>query len=424
MTSSVIILIVCLFLSMFFSGTETAVTAASEALIHEKEKKGDRNAALLLELKQKPDRFLSMILFGNNVVNIAATAVTTSICIRVFGNHWGIFVSTFVVSFIVLIFCEIFPKTVAIRYPNSVSLLFAPVLWGLTFVLAPLIIFFNTLVKSVMRIFGLFKEEKNQADEKTELRGVIDLHKDKALRNESNMLKSVLDLSEVSVQDVMTYRNKIVSFDADLSVKELIDKLIDCPYTRVPLWREKPSNIVGILHTKLLLRNIQTHEGKLNDFDIMKATTKPWFILETTSLLNQLQAFRRKREHFAIVVDEYGVIQGIITLEDVLEEIVGDIMDETDHPFEAQMHYETQQDGSVIVDGSTSIRDINRTFGWDLPDEEASTLAGLLMYESERIPQEGAIYSFFGFGFKVLKKTGNRITRIAITPPEDESSEE
>ncbi len=420
MTFSIVILIICLFLSMFFSGAETAVTAASEALIHEKEKKGNKNASLLLELKQKPDRFLSMILFGNNVVNIAATAVTTSICISVFGNHWGIFVSTFIVSFIVLIFCEIFPKTVAIRYPNSVSLLFAPVLWGLTFVLSPLIIFLNTLVRSVMRVFGLLKEEKNHTDEKTEIRGVIDLHKNNALRNESNMLKSVLDLSEVYVQDVMTYRNKIISFNADLSVRELVDKLIDCPYTRIPLWRDKPSNIIGILHTKLLLRALHTHDGNINDFDIAKATTTPWFILETTSLLDQLQAFRRKREHFAIVVDEYGVIQGIITLEDVLEEIVGDIMDETDHPMESQMRYQTQPDGSVIIDGSTSIRDINRMFGWDLPDNEASTLAGLLMYESERIPQKGAVYSFYGFGFKVIEKVGNRITRIAIIPPEKE----
>ena len=242
MTSSIIILVVCLFLSMFFSGAETAVTAASEALIHEKERKGNKNATFLLELKQKPDRFLSMILFGNNVVNIAATAVTTSICISLFGNHWGIFVSTFIVSFIVLIFCEIFPKTVAIHHPNAVSLLFAPVLWGLTLILSPLIIFLNTLVKSVMRIFGLLKDEKSALDKKTELRGVIDLHKDKSLRNESNMLKSVLDLSEVYVEDVMTYRNKIVSFDIDLPIEELIDKLIDCPYTRVPLWREKPSN--------------------------------------------------------------------------------------------------------------------------------------------------------------------------------------
>ena len=182
------------------------------------------------------------------------------------------------------------------------------------------------------------------------------------------------------------------------------------------MWRDKPSNIIGILHTKLLLRSIhsfqeQTELFDIENFDIMEATTKPWFILETTSLLDQLQAFRRRREHFAIVVDEYGIIQGIITLEDVLEEIVGDIVDETDKPQEAQMRFTSQPDGTVIVDGSTSIRDLNRAFGWDLPDEEASTLAGLLMYESERIPQKGAVYSFFGFGFKVLDKKANRIIK-------------
>lgn len=416
MTSSIIILILCLVLSMFFSGTETAVTAASEPLLYEKEKKGDKKATLLLELKQKPDRFLSMILFGNNVVNIAATAVTTSLCIRLFGDHWGIFVSTFIVSFIVLIFCEIFPKTVAIRHPNSLSLFFAPILWGLTFVLSPLLIFLNTVVKSVMRILGLLGKEESLSDEKTEIRGVINMHKDSSLRSESNMLNSVLDLSEVSVQDIMTYRNKITSFDADLPIKELIDKIINCPYTRVPLWQNKPSNIVGVLHTKLLLRALHTYQGDIDNFNVMSATTQPWFVLETTSLLDQLQSFRRRREHFAIVVDEYGVIQGIVTLEDLLEEIVGDIMDETDHPQESQMRYTSQPDGSVIVDGGTSIRDLNRTFGWELPDDEASTIAGLLMYKSERIPQQGNTYLFFGFGFKVLETNKNRIVRICITP--------
>ena len=423
MTVSVIILILCLFLSMFFSGSETAVTAASEALIHEKERKGDKKAALLNDLKQKPDRFLSMILFGNNVVNIAATAVTTSLCIGLFGGKWGVFVSTFIVSFIVLIFCEILPKTIAIHRPNTVSLLFAPVLWGLTFILSPLIIFLNTLVKSVIRIFGLLKDEKMATDEKTEIRGVIDLHKNTGLKSESNMLKSVLDLSEVSVHDVMTYRDKIVSLDADMPISELTDKIVNCPYTRIPLWKDTPSNIVGILHTKLLLRALHTFKGDMSNFDVSLATTRPWFILETTSLLDQLQAFKRRHEHFAIVVDEYGVIQGIITLEDLLEEIVGDIMDETDHPLEAQMYCSLQPDGSVIVDGSTSIRDLNRRFGWELPDDEASTIAGLLMYESERIPAKGTDYSFFGFGFKVLETNKNRITSICVTPPKEDGEE-
>ena len=423
MIFSVIILIICLLLSMFFSGTETAVTASSEALMHEMEKKGNKNAKAVKKLKNNPDRFLSMILFGNNVVNIAATAITTSLCIAFFGDKWGVFLSTFVVSFVVLIFCEIFPKTVAIYNPNTIALFVSPFLSFLTVILSPMLMFFNAVVKNVMKIFGLLKHEKFGGGEKTELRGAIEMHQSPEIKNETNMLKSVLDLSEVSVGDVMTYRNKIVSLDVSLPTEELIEQVLTCPYTRVPLWKDRKTNIVGILHTKLLLRALHSHKGERKKFDIMSAVTQPWFVLETTSLLDQLQAYRRRHEHFAIVVDEYGVVQGIVTLEDILEEIVGDIMDETDHPSENQTTFICDTNGNVAVDGATSIRDLNRHFGWDLPDEEASTIAGLLLYESERIPHKGASYSFHGFGFKVLDKKGNRITNILITPPEKEKEE-
>jgi Mg2+/Co2+ transporter CorB len=364
-----------------------------------------------------------MILFGNNVVNIAATAITTSLCITFFGDKWGVFLSTFVVSFVVLIFCEIFPKTVAIRNPNSIALFVAPIISFLTIILAPMLLFLNTLVKNIMRAFGLLRQEKLGGGEKTELRGAIEMHQSPEMKNETNMLKSVLDLSEVSVGDVMTYRNKIVSLDVSLPVEQLIEQVLTCPYTRVPLWKDKKTNIIGILHTKLLLRALHSHKGERKNFDIMTAVTQPWFVLETTSLLDQLQAYRRRHEHFAIVVDEYGVVQGIVTLEDILEEIVGDIMDETDHPNESQTLFIADTNGNITVDGSTSIRDLNRHFGWELPDEEASTIAGLLLYESERIPHKGASYSFYGFNFKVLDKKGNRITRILIVPPQKEKEE-
>ena len=424
MTFSVIILIICLFLSMCFSGTETAVTASSDAIIHELEKKGNKNAKKVKKLKNHPDRFLSMILFGNNVVNIAATAITTSLCIAFFGDKWGVFLSTFVVSFVVLIFCEIFPKTVAIRNPNSIALLVAPTVSFLTFILSPMLLFLNTLVKNIMKVFGLLKHEKLGGGEKTELRGAIEMHQSPEMKNETNMLKSVLDLSEVSVGDVMTYRNKIVSLDVSLPPEELIEQVLTCPYTRVPLWKDRKTNIIGILHTKLLLRALHSYKGDRKKFDIMSAVSQPWFVLETTSLLDQLQAYRRRHEHFAIVVDEYGVVQGIVTLEDILEEIVGDIMDETDHPSESQNTFICDANGNVTVDGATSIRDLNRHFGWELPDEEASTIAGLLLYESERIPHKGASYTFYGFGFKVLDKKANRITSIRITPPEQEKEKE
>lgn len=420
MTTSFILLGLCLFLSFFFSGTETAFTASSDALLHEMEKKGNKKAALVNKIKKKPDRFLGVILFGNNVVNIAATAITTSICIAILGPKLGVFVSTFVVSFVVLIFCEIMPKTIAIYRPNSISLLTSPVVAFLTFLLAPFIIFVNTVVKAFMRLLGLLHQEKIAGSQKTELRGVLNMQTDKNIQSEKNMMKSVLDLSEVSVGDIMTYRSKIVSFNVHTPMEKLLPEIAKCPYTRIPLWDNRKNNIVGILHTKLLLRALQSYQGDIKNFDVMSATQTPWFILETTSLLDQLHSFRRRHEHFAIVVDEYGEIQGILTLEDILEEIVGDIIDETDNQTESNPLFVTDANGAIIADGAASIRDLNRHFGWELPDEDASTLAGLLLYESERIPQKNATYSFFDFHFKILDKKANRITRVLITPPQKE----
>ncbi len=417
MTVSIIILCLCLFLSFFFSGTETAFTASSDPLMHELEKKGNHRAYLVKKIKRKPDRFLGMILFGNNVVNITATAITTSLCVLLFGAKWGVVVSTFGVSFVVLIFCEIMPKTFAIRNPNTIALFVSPIVSVLTFILSPIVVFMNTVVQGVMKALGLLHQEKLRDSAKTELRGVIDMQKSDSIKSERLMLKSVLDLSDVHVNDVMIHRGKMVSLDVNQPVRQLIAKALNSPYTRIPLWKGKKDNIVGVLHVKSLFRALQNHMQDLDSFDVLTVATKPWFILETTSLLAQLQAFRKRHEHFALVIDEYGVLQGVISLEDVLEEIVGDIIDETDYPSEESFKTTPQPDGSIIVDGASSIRDLNRHFGWDLPDDNFSTVAGLLLYETERIPKKDAVYSFYGFTFKILEKKGNRVTSILITPP-------
>ena len=369
------------------------------------------------KIKRKPDRFLGMILFGNNVVNITATAITTSLCVLLFGAKWGVVVSTFGVSFVVLIFCEIMPKTFAIRNPNTIALFVSPIVSVLTFILSPIVVFMNTVVQGVMKALGLLHQEKLRDSAKTELRGVIDMQKSDSIKSERLMLKSVLDLSDVHVNDVMIHRGKMVSLDVNQPVRQLIAKALNSPYTRIPLWKGKKDNIVGVLHVKSLFRALQNHMQDLDSFDVLTVATKPWFILETTSLLAQLQAFRKRHEHFALVIDEYGVLQGVISLEDVLEEIVGDIIDETDYPSEESFKTTPQPDGSIIVDGASSIRDLNRHFGWDLPDDNFSTVAGLLLYETERIPKKDAVYSFYGFTFKILEKKGNRVTSILITPP-------
>lgn len=421
MTISLIILCICMILSAFFSGAETAYTASSKALMHEMGKKGNYRAELVNKIKNRPEQFLEMILLGNNVVNITATAITTSLCLSLFGKEWGVVISTFGASIIILIFCEIMPKNFAIKNANSFALFVAPIIALLTIILTPIVAFTNTLVQSTMKTLGLLHQEKlRDTSGKTELRGVIDLQKGDAIKSERIMLKSVLDLSELHVEDIMIHRRKIASLEASLPKKLLITKALNSPYTRIPIWKHKKDNIVGVLHFKSLFRAMQLHQGDIETLNVMAIATTPWFILNTTSVLDQLQAFRKRREHFALVVDEYGVLKGIITLEDILEEIVGDIMDETDHQTESLLKVQPQIDGSVIVDGETTIRDINRRFGWNLTDDKASTIAGLLLYEAERIPQKEITYSFYGFTFKVLDKRGNRITSILITPPKPE----
>ena len=415
MTLSFIILGICLLLSFFFSASETAFTASSDALLHEMQKEGNKSADRVRRLKSKPDRFLGVILFGNNIVNIAATAVSTSLCLSFFGPKWGVFTATFILSFVILIFCEILPKTFAINNPNSLSLFFSPIISFLTFILAPFVLFLNGLVKMVMKVLGLLKKEKLGDNARSELRGAIELQKSKEIASERPMLKSVLDLNEVDVGDIMTPRRKIVSFDVNLPTNDLKEKVIRCAYTRIPMWENEPDNIIGILHAKAFSRALETAQEK--ELDVRSILTPPWFVLETTTLLNQLQNFRERREHMALVVDEYGVLQGLVSLEDVLEEIVGDIMDETDYPAEKTTEIQPLQDGSVLVSGSVALRDLNRQFGWELPDEDASTVAGLLLYETERIPPKGATFTFFDFTFKIIEIVRHRIARVLITPP-------
>jgi Mg2+/Co2+ transporter CorB len=231
------------------------------------------------------------------------------------------------------------------------------------------------------------------------------------------MLHSILDLGEVEVDEVMTHRSDVASVNADLPTEEIISEVVKSPYTRIPLWRDKPENIIGVLHAKALLKAVEDHTGGTRDLDVASLATNPWFIPESTSLLAQLHAFRRRGEHFALVVDEYGDLMGIVTLEDILEEIVGDISDEHDI---RRRGIRPQSSGAVIVDGDVTIRDLNRRFDWQLPDEEAATVAGLVLRESRLIPEPGQVFTFFGFRFEILGRSGNRLTVLGITPPDKE----
>ena len=416
--TSYILLFVLLCLSFFFSGTETAVTAASMPLLHEKEKQGSKRAKKLNKMKKDSARLISTLLFGNNVVNIAITAISTAICIDIFGESIGVLVATFGVSFMVLIFSEILPKTYAMNNATEFALAVTPALKAFVVILSPFVTALNWIAKIIMKIFRM-KPAKvaTEAEIKAEIRGAITMQDGDVMNQERYMMKSVLDLSEVTVGDIMEHRSQMVSLNANLPFEEIVEFVSRSPFSRIPLWSGKRDNIIGILYSKALLKMMRTYYVNGKKINIKNYLTKPWFVLNTTTLLDQLHAFKRRREHFAIVVDEYGAVQGLVTLEDLLEEIVGDISDETDTPAQSTLQVVKTESGSVRIDGNASIRDINRHFKWEIPDENASTIAGYIMYETERIPNVGQSFVIDGFTFTIIGKERNHITCIDIIPP-------
>ena len=407
----------CFVFSGFFSGSETALTASSRARMHALEKAGDKRATLVTKLLTTRERLIGGILIGNNVVNTLAASLTTGVLLSIFGEV-GIVYATIVVSVFVIVFSEILPKTVAINYPDRVALIVAkPISW-IVALFGPLTLATEAFIRGLVSLFGLkLGENTNVLSATDELRGQVDLlHAEGGVAKvERDMLGGLLDLRELAVEDVMVHRTRMRMIDADLPPDAIVREVLTSPHTRLPLWRGRHENIVGILHAKDLLRALDAVGGVASDLKIDQIALEPWFVPDRTSLRDQLRAFLTKKTHFALVVDEYGEVQGLVTLEDIIEEIVGDIKDEHDI---AVSGVRVQVDGSVNVDGSVSIRDLNRVMDWTLPDEEATTIAGLVIHEAQLIPETGQAFTFHGFRFQVLRKTRNRITLLRITPTE------
>ncbi len=424
MLATLIGIAVLLVLSAFFSGSETALTAASRPLMHQLENEGNHRAGVVNRLHAKKGRLISTILLGNNLVNILASALATSTLISIYGDT-GVIYATIAMTLLILIFSEIMPKTYAFKKANRLALAIAPTVSVLVFVLSPATKSINLVLKGIFRIFGydIHGDEALRSTE-GELRGAIELHiaendKDTAVRHEREMLHGILDLDDVQVSEIMVHRKNVTTINADQPPSVIVAEVLASPFTRIPLWRGQPENIVGVLHAKALFRALRDHSDNPDEIDIVAIAAKPWFIPESTTLLDQLHAFRRRREHFSITVDEYGSLMGVVTLEDILEEIVGDISDEHDIT-ETGVH--PQGDGSYAIDGDVTIRDINRKFGWRLPDEEAATLAGLVLHESRRIPEVGQTFIFHGFRFKIMKRRRHQITSILVTPPKPDDT--
>ncbi len=412
---------ILLLLSAFFSGSETALTAARRSRIHQLEMAGDRRANLAARLISRRERLIGAILLGNNAVNILASALAAGLMIRYVGEA-GVAYATVVMTVLVVIFAEVMPKTYAIREADRMALKVAPILRPIVAGLAPITQAIQALVLRLLGLFGVRGDSSWTQSVADEIRGMLDYHaREGSMRKHyRDMLKSVLDLADVEVGEVMVHRRDMITLNIDSPAADIVAQVVESRHTRFPLWQDTPDNVLGILHAKSLLRQVNMHTSDLQGINVMQFATEPWFVPDTTSLADQLSAFRKRRAHFALVVDEYGALMGMVTLEDILEEIVGDIADEHDEIDEeadelvTQLHPE--KDGSYTVDGAVTIRNLNRTMEWRLPDVDAATIAGLVIHEAKRIPKAGQVFLFHEFQFEIVKREGNRITRLRISP--------
>lgn len=404
----------------FVSGAETALTSASRAYIFHLAKKGNVRAQKTIELQQDMSNVISTILVMNQLVAFLITTGVTVFSVKFLSATYAIILQT-TVGILLVVYAEIFPKMLAIRFSTQFALFVAPTIKIMVKWLRPIIFVLERCSYVTLKVLGVSENQQTnpeQADE--ELRGAIEMRSangDQEEAEKKSMLTSILDLENISVNHVMVHRKHLHTISMSLSVEEIADELTNCPFSRVPLWKNNPENIIGILKTKTFFRALQLKDGHCEKLNINELLSPPWFIPETTHLLEQLQNFKKRREHFALVVDEYGDLLGCITLEDILEEIVGEIVDEYDTS-DIQDGVKVQADGSVIVDGVTPIRDVNRQFNWLLPEDNASTVGGYVMYEVRKIPDVGQVYVLDGFRFEILRRQGNQIALLRITAPE------
>ena len=416
-------IVVLLAMSFFFSGSETALTASSRARMHQLARSGDKRALLVESLTREKERLIGAILLGNNVVNILASTLAASVLIALFGEA-GIAYATIAMTAAVVIFSEVLPKTLALMRPDGFALAVAPVVRVFVIIFAPVTLAVQAIVNFILQRFGLDANNASAISGHDEIRGTLDLlHSEgEVVKGDRDMMGGLLDLKDLVVSDVMVHRTQMTALDANLPVDELVRAVLDSSYTRIPLYEGENDNVVGILHAKDVLRALIGANGDASQVDIHKIMSKPWFIPQSTPVQVQLTGFLKRHVHMALVLDEYGVLEGLVTLEDIIEEIVGDISDEHDEPDdEAVFGIHKNADGSYDVDASIAIRDINRLLDWDLPDETANTLAGIVITAAKLIPEPGHEVSAHGFQFLVLERDRQRVAKVRIVPRPSES---
>ncbi|MGD9540770.1 HlyC/CorC family transporter [Methylocystis sp.] len=415
--TAVVIVAICVFLSAFFAGSETALTAASHARMHSLEKEGDKRAAAVNRLLRQRNRMIAALLLGGTLVNIGGSAFTTSVLVVVAGDNGAIY-ATIIMTVVLLVFAEVLPKTLAINHPDETSLRVAQFIAPFVRIVGPLLAGVEYVVLMVLKLTGVeVGHGRTVLSPYDELKSAVDiLHEEGNVeRSARDMFGGVLDLQVLHVSDVMIHRTKMRTIEADLPPAQIVREVLSSPFTRMPLWRERPDNFIGVLHSKDMLRALNAAGGDASKISVDEVMFAPWFVPEATTLEDQLEAFLKRKTHFALVVDEYGEVMGLVTLEDILEEIVGDIRDEHDL---AVQGVRPQPDGSVLVDGAVPVRDLNRVMDWELPDEEATTIAGLVIHEAGAIPEAGQVFTYHGFRFEVMRKIRNRVTALRVTPQE------
>ncbi len=412
-----LIILGLLAVSAVFSAAETALTRASRGRMHQMDRDGDADAKRVNLLLSDQERMIGAVLIGYNVINILSSALATSVITKAIPGAYGVAVATGIMTVLVVVFVEVLPKTLAIVRADDVARALSGPMLAVVWVLGPVITAIQWIVRHTLRPFGVNLDmEADVLAAHEEIRGAVNYHHSEGAveSRDRRMLGGVLDLSDMDVSEIMVHRKSISTIDAALPPRELIARALESEHTRLPLYRGEAENIIGILHAKDLARALAAAEGVMDAIDIAAIIREPWFIPDTTNLKDQLNAFLKARSHFALVVDEYGALQGLVTLEDILEEIVGEINDEHD---KAVQGVRRQADGSVHVDGDVTVRDLNRAMDWDLPDDHAVTVAGLVIHEARAIPEPGQKFLFHHHRFQILRRQRNQITALRVSPP-------
>jgi Mg2+/Co2+ transporter CorB len=404
-----------LLLSAFFNASETALTASSRARMHALEQEGSAKARLVNQLLRQPEKLIGAVLLGNTLVDILAASLASGVAVLLIGPA-GVAYATAVMTLLIVIFSAVLPKTYAFAFADKVALVVAPAMRITILLLQPFTVSIQYVVRQILKLTPTKRDDDaNILAARDEIRGTIELQAigGAVAKGDAAMLGGVLDLKELQVLDIMVHRTKMQTINIDDPPQQVVDEMLKSQFTRIPLWKDEPENIVGVLHAKDLLVALSGAGWDVAKIDVGSLATQPWFVPDTTSVTDQLNEFLRRKAQLALVVDEYGEVQGLITLEDILEEIVGQITDEHDVQDAA---IRVQADGSVNVDGTVAVRDLNRQMGWEMPDEEATTIAGLVIHEAQTIPEPGQAFTFYGFRFEILRKSRNKITAIRIRP--------